>query len=161
MKRDTNMMKCALMGVSLATLAGCVAIDVDETRLAPTVSHFGGMTVGGTELPFSKAVMAGDTIYLSGELGIDPETNTLVPGGTGPETTQIFANLERTLNTFDADLSNIVRCTVFLGDMADYAEMNAAYKAAVPDPRPARATVGVSGLAFDAKLEIDCIAVAS
>ena len=54
------MMKCALMGVSLATLAGCVAIDVDETRLAPTVSHFGGMTVGGTELPFSKAVMAGD-----------------------------------------------------------------------------------------------------
>ena len=65
------------------------------------------------------------------------------------------------MNTFDADLSNIVKCTVFLGDMADYAEMNAAYKAAVPDPRPARATVGVSGLAFDAKLEIDCIAVAS
>ena len=155
------MMKYALMGVSLATLAGCIAVDVDETRLGPYVSHFGGMAVGGTELPFSKAVMAGGTIYLSGELGIDPETNALVPGGTGAETTQIFANMERTLKTFDADLSNIVKCTVFLGDMADYAEMNAAYKAALPNPKPARATVGVSGLAVGANLEIDCIAVAS
>ncbi|MEH6409126.1 MAG: Rid family hydrolase [Hyphomonas sp.] len=155
------MMKYALIGVSLATLAGCIAVDVDETRIGPNVSHFGSMAVGGTELPFSKAVMAGDTIYLSGELGIDPETNALVPGGTGPETTQIFANLERTLNTFDADLSDLVKCTVFLGDMADYAEMNAAYKAALPNPKPARATVGVSGLALGANLEIDCIAVAS
>jgi 2-iminobutanoate/2-iminopropanoate deaminase len=142
-------------------LTGCVAIDATDTSYRSGVSHFGSMAVGGMELPFSKAVLAGDTIYLSGELGIDPETDALVPGGTGPETTQIFANLERTLNTFDADLSDLVKCTVFLGDIADYAEMNAAYKAALPDPKPARATVGVSGLALGANLEIDCIAVES
>lgn len=155
------MIKFALMGTALMALTGCIAVDVDETQLDTNVSHFGSMAVGGTELPFSKAVRAGNTIYVSGELGIDPETNALVPGGTGPETTQIFINLERTLNIFDADLSNIVKCTVFLGDMANYAEMNAAYKASLPAPMPARATVGVSGLAVGANLEIDCIAVAS
>jgi 2-iminobutanoate/2-iminopropanoate deaminase len=154
------MMKYALMGSALATLTGCIAVDVDETDRDTNVSHFGSVAVGGTELPFSRAVMAGNMIYLSGELGIDPESNALVPGGAGPETTQIFANLERTLNTFNADLSSIVKCTVFLGDMTDYAEMNSAYKAALPNPKPARATVGVSGLAVGANLEIDCIAVA-
>lgn len=147
--------------MALVALAGCIAVDVDETHLETNISHLGGVSVGSTQLPFSRAVMAGNTIYLSGELGLDPETNALAPGGTGPETTQIFANLEHTLNSYDADLSNIVKCTVFLRDMADYAEMNAAYKAALPDPKPARATVSVSGLAFGASLEIDCIAVAS
>ncbi|KCZ92981.1 RidA family protein [Hyphomonas johnsonii] len=155
------MIRYALMGTALATLTGCIAVDVDDAHFDTNVSHFGGQAVNGMELPFSKAVRAGNTIYLAGELGIDPATGALVPGGTGPQTTQIFANLERTLNTFDADLSNLVKCTVYLGDMADYADMNAAYAAAVPDPKPARATVGVSGLAVGANLEIDCIAVAS
>tara|TARA_R110000824_G_scaffold186969_1_gene368183 strand:- start:370 stop:870 length:501 start_codon:yes stop_codon:yes gene_type:complete len=160
-KGRQDMIKYALMGTALAALTGCIAVDVDDAHLGTNVSHFGNQAVGGVELPFSKAVVVGNTIYLAGEVGIDPDTGSIAPGGTGPETTQIFANLERTLNTLDADLSDLVKCTVYLGDMEDYGEMNAAYAAALPDPKPARATVGVSGLAVGARLEIDCIAVTS
>ena len=97
--------------------------------------------------------------WLSGELGIDYATNALVPGGAGPETTQIFANMEQTLAHYDADLSDIVKCTVFLDDMSKFGEMNAAYTAALPDPKPARSTFGADGLALGAALEIECIAV--
>ncbi|WP_291194792.1 Rid family hydrolase [Hyphomonas sp.] len=150
---------CIFLALAAAfLLPACVSVDVDEAVLTPDVSHNTGQPIGGQTLPFSRAVRVGHTLYLSGELGIDPATNELVPGGTGAETTQIFRNYERTLATYDADLSDLVKCTVFLGDMGDYAEMNAAYAAAVPDPKPARSTVGVSGLAFGAGLEIECIA---
>lgn len=141
-------------------MSACVAIDVDETAASADVTHFKGVAIAGTNLPFSKAVKSGGTIYLAGELGIDPTTNTLAPGGAGPETTQIFRNYERTLAEFGADLSDVVKCTVFLRDMADYAAMNAAYAAALPDPKPARSTVAVKDLAFGAALEIECIAAA-
>jgi len=140
-------------------LSACVSVDVDEAALTPEVSHNTGQPISGQTLPFSRAVRLAHTLYLSGEFGIDPVTNVLVPGGTGPETTQIFRNYERTLAAYGADLSDLVKCTVFLGDMAHYGEMNAAYAAAVPDPKPARSTVGVNGLGFNAALEIECIAV--
>lgn len=139
-------------------LSACVSVDVDETALKPEISYNTGQPVSGQTLPFSRAVRVGHMIYLSGELGIDPVTNALVPGGTAAETAQIFRNYERTLAAYGADLSDLVKCTVFLGDMAHYGEMNAAYAAAVPDPKPARSTVGVNGLAFGAALEIECIA---
>jgi 2-iminobutanoate/2-iminopropanoate deaminase len=142
-------------------LSACVSVDVDEAAPAPDVSHNTGQPISGQTLPFSRAVRVGHTLYLSGELGIDPATNALVPGGTGPETRQIFRNYERTLAEYGAGLSDLVKCTVFLGDMAHYGEMNAAYAAAVPDPKPARSTVGVNGLGFGAALEIECIAVLS
>ncbi len=141
-------------------LSACVSVDVDEAAVRPDVSYNTGQPIAGQTLPFSRAVRVGHMIYLSGELGIDPQTNTFVPGGTGPQTAQIFRNYERTLAEFGADLSDIVKCTVFLGDMATYGEMNAAYAAALPDPKPARSTVGVSGLAFGAALEVECIAAA-
>jgi 2-iminobutanoate/2-iminopropanoate deaminase len=162
MERETNMMKWAVMGISLATLAGCVAIDATDTNYNERgVTHVGSQSLGGTTLPFSKAVVVDNLIFISGELGIDPETGKIVPGGTGPETTQIFKNIETTLAGLDSDLSKVVKCTVYIGDMANYAEMNAAYKLALPDPKPSRATVGVNGLAAGASLEIDCIAVKS
>ena len=140
-------------------LPACVAVDVDEAVPSPEVIHFVGVAKEGLDLPFSKAVKVDQTIYLAGELGIDPATNELVPGGTGPETTQIFENMASTLAEFDADLSDIVKCTVFLGDMTEFGEMNAAYAAALPDPKPARSTFGVVALGLGAALEIECIAV--
>ena len=74
---------------------------------------------------------------------------------------QIFLNMERTLASQGADLSNIVKCTVYLNNIDNFGEMNEAYKAALPDPKPARATVAVTALAMGANLEIDCIAVKS
>ncbi|MEO1253200.1 MAG: Rid family hydrolase [Pseudomonadota bacterium] len=109
--------------------------------------------------PFSAAVVVGNTIYLSGELGVDYETFTLVEGGVGAETKQIFENYAATLGALGASLSDIVKCTVFLGDMSDYAAMNAAYAEALPDPKPARSTFGVNGLALGAALEIECLAI--
>ncbi len=140
-------------------LSACVSVDVDEAALSADVAYNTGQPISGQTLPFSRAVRVGHTLYLSGELGIDPATNALVPGGTAAETTQIFRNYERTLAEYDAGLTDIVKCTVFLGDMADYGEMNAAYAAALPNPKPARSTVGVNGLGFGAALEIECIAV--
>ena len=74
-------------------------------------------------------------------------------------TTQIFENIARTLGEFDADLSDVVKCQVFLGDMADFGEMNAAYAAALPSPKPTRSTFGANGLALGAALEIECMAI--
>ncbi len=111
------------------------------------------------DLPFSSAVVVGDVIYLSGEIGRAPGSVTLVEGGVGAETRQIFENYKATLASHGADLSDIVKCTVFLENMSTYAEMNAAYAAAFPDEKPARSTLGVDGLAMGAALEIECLAV--
>ncbi|WP_425409446.1 Rid family hydrolase [Hyphococcus sp.] len=109
--------------------------------------------------PFSAAVVVGDTIYLSGEIGVDYESFELVQGGVGPETRQIFKNYQATLESLGSGLGDIVKCTVFLDDMAAFAEMNTAYAEAFPGPKPARSTFGVDGLALGAALEIECLAV--
>ena len=113
----------------------------------------------GPELPFSKAVRVGSTIYLSGELGIDPATHTLVEGGVGPQTRQAIANIERTLGHFGASLANLVRCRVYMAQMSEWPEMNIAYTAAMPAPLPARAALGGVELALGARLELECTAV--
>lgn len=110
------------------------------------------------DLPFSSAVIVGDTIYLSGEIGRAPGTTEVVEG-VAAQTRQIFENYKATLARLDSGLEDIVKCTVFLGDMSDYAEMNAEYAKAFPGDKPARSTVGVSGLALGAALEIECLAV--
>ncbi|MEK7265456.1 MAG: Rid family hydrolase [Pseudomonadota bacterium] len=111
------------------------------------------------DLPFSSAVVVGKTIYLSGEIGRVEGGVALVEGGVGPETRQIFDNYKRTLARLGADLSDIVKCTVFLDDMSKFAEMNAAYAQVFPEEKPARSTFGVDGLALGASLEIECLAV--
>lgn len=111
------------------------------------------------DLPFSSAVVVRDAIYLSGEIGRAPGTVALVEGGVGPQTRAIFENYKLTLARVGADLSDIVKCTVFLGDMSNYAEMNAAYAECFPEEKPARSTFGVDGLALGAALEIECLAV--
>lgn len=113
------------------------------------------------EYPFSSAVIVGDTIYLSGEIGRAPGSTTLVEGGVGPETRQIFENYKATLKRVGADLSDIVKCTVFLDDMSKFSEMNAVYSEYFPKEKPARSTFGVDGLALGAALEIECLAVKS
>ncbi len=113
------------------------------------------------DLPFSSAVVVGDVIYLSGEIGRAPGTTTVVEGGAEAQTRQIFENYEATLENLDAGLEDIVKCTVFLEDMAEYAAMNEAYAAAFPGDKPARSTMGVDGLALGAAVEIECLAVKS
>jgi len=111
------------------------------------------------DLPFSSAVIVGDTIYLSGEVGLAPGGTTLVEGGVGAQTAQIFENYKITLARLDSDLSDIVKCTVFLDDMEKYGEMNAAYAKFFPGDKPARATLGADGLSVGAAIEIECLAI--
>lgn len=154
------MTRFSLAAAPMAALLTTACVSAGpQAAPGPEVAHNTGQPIAGQTLPFSRAVRVGHTLYLSGELGIDPATNSLVPGGVGAETTQIFRNYERTLAEYNAGLSDLVKCTVFLGDMARYGEMNAAYAAALPDPKPARSTVGVNGLGFNAALEIECIAI--
>jgi 2-iminobutanoate/2-iminopropanoate deaminase len=115
---------------------------------------------GLARLPaFSHAVVAGATIYVSGSLGTLPDTMDLVPGGTGPETTQTLANIRIILEAAGSSLEDVVKVNVYLSDMATYNEMNEAYLAVFGDAPPARITVGGVDLALGAAVEIDCIAV--
>ncbi len=112
---------------------------------------------GNPALPFSTAVRVGDTLYLAGDLGAD--SGKLVPGGIVPEAHQMFKNVTATLAHFGASLDNIVKCQVFLADMADWDAFNVVYASYFkPERFPARATFGATGLALGARVEMECIA---
>lgn len=114
---------------------------------------------GLARLPaFCHAVVAGDFIYVSGTLGVKPNSMDLVQGGTGPETTQTLRNIEAILKACQASLDDVVKVDVFLADMGRFAEMNEAYLAVMGSNPPARITVGRAELALGAAVEIDCIA---
>ena len=112
-----------------------------------------------TGLPFSPALMVGDTLYLSGMLGADSSGN-LAPGGLEPEMRQIFTNTGNLLKAANMDFSDVVSVTVYLGDIKDFPQMNAIYKEYFKtEPLPTRSTVAVKDLLRGAKLEITMTAV--
>ena len=114
---------------------------------------------GLARLPaFSHAVVAGDFIYVSGTLGVKPNSMDLVEGGIGPETTQALRHIETILEACGASLNDVVKVSVFLADMGTFADMNEAYLKVMGSDPPARVTVGRADLAFKAAVEIDCIA---
>lgn len=115
---------------------------------------------GLSRLPsFSHAVVAGDTVYVSGCLGTLPDSMELAPGGTGAETTQTLANLQTILEEAGSSLDRVVKVNVYLADMGTFNEMNAAYLDVFSEAPPARITVGGVNLALGGAVEIDCIAV--
>ena len=113
---------------------------------------------GTASLPFSDGVIAGDTLYIAGQEGIDAE-GKLVPGGIGAESKAALARIAEIARAAGFDLKDVVSVSVFLADIHDFPEMNVAYKAVMPDPKPARATVQVAGLVNNARVEISAIAV--
>jgi len=115
----------------------------------------------GTEdmnFPFSSAVRVGDILYLSGAIGLVPGTRDLAAGGIQGETRQTLENISQTLQNFGSSMDRVVKCTVFLADMAEWGAMNEVYKTFFPNP-PARSAMGASGIALNARVEIECIAV--
>jgi len=118
---------------------------------------------GVASLPvFSLAVRSGDLIFLSGQLGAVPgETPPrVIEGGIEAETRQTMENVIAVLDAAGATLEDLLKCTVFLADIADYEAMNAVYAEYFPSDPPARAALAGSGLALGALVELDCIAVA-
>lgn len=108
-------------------------------------------------LPFSPAVRAGKLLYLSGQVGADPETGALVRGGVGAEVDQIFRNIAAILAAAGKDLGDVVKANIYLAHMDDYAAMNDAYARAFEKPYPARTCVGVAALPLNARIEIEVI----
>lgn len=107
---------------------------------------------------YSHAVRAGEYLFVTGQLGVDPKTNTLVPGGTAAQTHQVMRNLQAVLAGAGTTLARAVMVRVYLTNFADYAAMNAAYASYFAAGKlPARTTVGVTALALAAAVEIDLI----
>lgn len=109
--------------------------------------------------PYSQAVKANGMVFLSGQIPLDPATGELVKGDIGQQTERVMKNLEAVLAASGSSLGKVVKTTVYLADLADYAGMNEVYgKFFVKEP-PARAAVQAGGLPKDARLEIDVIAL--
>lgn len=108
--------------------------------------------------PYSQAVRAGSLLFVSGQVPIDPATGDLIAGDIAAQTRQVFLNIGEILIAGGASFDSVVRTTVFLADMNDFAAMNAIYATFFSPPFPARATVQVSRLPKDARIEIDLIA---
>ena len=111
--------------------------------------------------PYSQAIAAapGETIWVSGQVPVDPATGQLVADEAGVQTAQSLANIAAILEAAGAGLADVVKTTVFLTDMADFPAMNATYASAFGDHAPARATVGVAALPLGARVEIEAVAV--
>jgi len=108
--------------------------------------------------PYSQGVVHGEVIWLAGQVP-DDETGTIVGTDIKTQTQQVLSNVNTLLKDADASLEDIVSVTAYLVDMGDLSGFNHAYAETVPDPKPARATVGVSALAVDARLELQVTAV--
>jgi len=109
-------------------------------------------------LPFSEGVRVGNTVYLSGQIGIPPGKNKLVSGGIQAEAIQIFQNIGLVLNHFSLDYNDIVKCLVMMADISEWPKFNTIYKRYFSSPYPARSAFAGSGLAFGARVEVECIA---
>jgi 2-iminobutanoate/2-iminopropanoate deaminase len=111
--------------------------------------------------PYSQAVAvpAGRMVFLSGQIPLDPATGELIPGDVSAQTTQVMKNLGAVLTAAGLSFDHVVRCTIFLADLADFGVVNGIYGKAFPGSPPARATVQVAALPRGARVEIDAIAV--
>lgn len=119
---------------------------ISTDRIAPAVG------------PFSAAVDAGEFIFASGQIALDPTTGKLVEGDVREQTKQVFDNIEAVLAAADRTLADIVKTSVFLADMADFAAMNEVYASRIKPPFPARTTVQAAKLPLGALVEIEVVA---
>src|SRR5215203_1621622 len=110
--------------------------------------------------PYSQAIKTGGMLFCSGQIPIDPATGEFVSNDIGEQTDQVLKNLSAVLEAGGMSLGNVVKTTVFLADMGDFAAMNEVYGRYFDSNKPARATVQAARLPRDAKVEIECIAIA-
>jgi len=127
---------------------------MEHTREVVTAEH-APKAIG----PYSQAIRAGHILYTSGQLGLDPFSGNLVPGGVEGETRQALANLAAILISAGADLSSVLKTTVFLRDISDFTVMNGIYAEFFKDQPPARSAIQVAALPKGAAVEIEAVAI--
>ena len=111
--------------------------------------------------PYSQGIVVGGLVYTAGQTPLDPATGEMVPGGIAEQTARALENIRAILEAGGSGMQQVVKTTVFLTDMADFSEMNAAYAQAFGEQRPARSTVAVKSLPRGARVEIEAIAAVS
>ncbi|HEX6972310.1 MAG TPA: RidA family protein [Limnochordia bacterium] len=117
------------------------------------------MPYGRPTRPFTPAVQVGDLLFLSGQIGTSADAQGgLVPGGIQAETRQTMENIKDVLEKSGSSMDRVVKCTVFIADMREWDAMNEIYASYFPNHKPARSSLGASGLALNARVEIECIA---
>lgn len=143
--------RCSLVAMLVFCGGGAVAAD------APQFLNSG--KVWPPELPFSEAVRVGNSLYLSGQLGIVPGTLKLVPGGIQAEARQVMENIKTSLEAHGYQMRDIVKCTAMLADMGEWGAFNQVYKTFFSTHYPARSAFGTNGLGLGARVEVECMAV--
>jgi reactive intermediate/imine deaminase len=138
-----------------ASLAGARAARAEKHE---TVQFVNSGKVLPTSLPFSEAVRVGNVLYLSGQLGTVPGTLELVPGGIKEQARRTMENIKTSLEAHGYAMRDVVKCTVMLADIAEWAAFNDVYKTFFSPPYPARSAFGAGGLALGARVEVECIA---
>ncbi|MFW6124457.1 MAG: RidA family protein [Acidobacteriota bacterium] len=152
MKKQPAGLFILIIGIFLC-FSFCQTPDLEEVVTVKEVIEM----EGAEGMPFSPAVRFGNLLFLSGSIGMDPETNEMPPDA-GEQTKNCLERLGAILEQAHMDYSDVVKCTVYLTDLEDYAEMNKAYSSFFPEDPPARACVQVAGLVREAKVEISMIA---
>ena len=111
--------------------------------------------------PYSQAIAAGQLLFLSGQIPLDPATGKLVDGGIAEQTRRVMSNLREVLTAAGSSFDNVVRTTIFLADMNDFAAVNEVYGSYFENPAPARVCVQAAALPMKARVEIDAVALLS
>ena len=150
-----NEVKLLSFCLAAALLAATLPARAAE---APAIEFLNSGKITPTTLPFTEAVRVGKTLYLSGQIGVRPGMEQLVPGGIEAEARQTLENIRTTLETHGYTLRDVVKCTVMLADIAEWAAFNGVYKTFFSPPYPARSALGANGLALGARVEVECIA---
>jgi len=145
-------------GIAAILMACLIAVPSVNAQDRDRVTYLGQPELAGKKLPFSEAVQVGNLLFLSGQIGMDPTTGKLVTGGVQPETRQALENIKATLGKYGSSLSQTIKCTIFLADISEWADMNEVYVEFFPVNPPARSALGTSGLALGARTEIECLA---
>lgn len=146
-----------LCTIALTSACLCVAGSILAADSAP-IEYYNSGRVLPTTLPFSEAVRVGNTVYLSGQVGIAPGTMKLVPGGMKEEARQTMENIKASLEANGHTMRDVVKCTVMLADISEWAAFNEVYRTFFAPPFPARSALGANGLALGARVEVECIA---
>lgn len=134
-----------------------VAICLSSQTWAGEVKRYNDGPMADDGYPFSESARLNDMLFLSGQIGTD-ESGKLVAGGIGPETEQTMQNIKAALVRRGLDMEDVVKCTVFLADIAEWGAFNEVYKKHFSKPYPARSALGANGLALSARVELECIA---
>lgn len=148
-----NKMLSSLLAFLLMSLS--VPLLGDQKNLVEFYNSDSAVTAS---LPFSEMVRVGNILYLSGQIGVIPGTLKLVPGGIKEQARQTMENIKSTLESHHYSMNNIVKCTVMLADMSEWAIFNEVYVSFFEKPYPARSAFGAGSLALGSLLEVECIA---